>query len=275
MRALGKAAIVLGIVSGMLGVVWTQLPPGATRRDAGFHAFEKYPEPSAEVVASGQCVVPICTDVDLGDRYFRFYSEGVARKPLEFIPKGSCSCQQVKVIQATNSDILVNFYQSGDANAQVRGMGVSPLKCAQSVSVARPVSETTYEKFQRRRLSYELQNDFEWHADKFSQFEVYKEKEPYALGLRRYVFVPKSGEVAIDSEKYPVAFETTYGLFDSPKNEREVKSNSELNISASIRASQCLKLWWLGNFKEKSSDMWVKNFSKGADVLITTRIFRK
>ncbi|MGV8996984.1 MAG: hypothetical protein ACOH12_08565 [Parvibaculaceae bacterium] len=263
-----------GFVGGILGLAWMVLPSDAPR-DVGAHVRKKYSEPSTAVVSSGQCVVPVCTDVDLGDSYLRYYSGGIAREPLEYVPKGECACEHIQVVQTVNSEISLRFYPEKGSKATALGLSVAPIKCAESVSAARASRETTYEKFTRLRDAYDLVQGFRWRDDSFSTFDVYREKQTYALGLRRYMFVPKSGAIFVGDHQYPVAFETPYGLFDKPSNEREEKSNLKLSIGVEVRTSECVKIEGLFSSTKAFSGGWMETLENGVSTIVTTRLFHK
>src|SRR5687768_4525549 len=69
--------------------------PGPAQAPAPPAELREPVEPAPEMVQSGQCRVPVCTDFDFGDHAFRVYAP---ERPqlLRFIPKGACQCATVR-----------------------------------------------------------------------------------------------------------------------------------------------------------------------------------
>lgn len=275
MRALGKAAIVFGIVGGVLGVAWMQLPPGATRRDTGFHAFEKYPEPSAEIVASGQCVVPVCTDVDLGDRRVRFYAAGITRSHLTYIPRGACHCEAINRVKLPNRSLPMDFEATGERKAY--GASLVQVECASKTlpNRARPPSESSYEKFHRLIHEYKEVSDFRFRDESYSRYRVFEHQEEQDRPMKRYYFLPKSGQIEVDGRVQPIAFAVELDA-DLARAQKIETPTRQIGLSAYsvVRISECVTLSKRFAVSRAESSQWMAQLSLAVDTITRTRIFR-
>ena len=275
MRALGKVVAIVGLLGGVLGVAWTLLSPGATR-DADFDVRKEKSEPSAEVVASGQCVVPMCTDVDLGDRYLRYYAADIVRKPTTYIPKGACGCEKIQVVQLRNSTVPMSILNPPGHNGAQLGVWIAPTKCAAAVQSARASRETAYERFVRLRDEYEPVPEFRWRSDSFDGFEVFRSRQAYAHGHRKYVFVPKSNSISFGGETQSVAFETANNISDPATVEDEEKFEESLHVGTDVRISECVEARDLFPASNSSpSNIWKSKLEDSVALIVTTRLFLK
>lgn len=275
MRYLTLKLVVGGVVGAALGLAWALLPSEATR-DTGLHVREKYSEPSAEVVASGQCVVPTCTDVDLGDSYLRYYAAGIVRKPTTYIPKGACRCEKTQVVQLGNSTVPISILNPPGHNGAQLGVWIAPIKCAAAVKSARANRETTYERFIRLRDDYEPVPVFRWKGDSFDGFDVFQSKQAYAHGRRKYVFVPKSNSISFGGNTQLIAFETPNGFFDVSTASDEEKSSESLRVGTDVRISECVEardIFPVSNLSP--SNIWKSRLEDSIALVVETRLFSK
>ena len=163
-------------------------------------------EPGADVIASGKCEVPVCTDVDFGDHLFRYYTHGRAIR-LNFIPKGTCKCVAIR---------------SGDKgfNGQiVAAVTTSDGKIFPNVSVLRIQkgenskidNRTSWERFQAVRNELVEFPDLRWDDDDFSSFKISAHPRIYPGNSRQLYFVPTQHKFELKGETQPIVFYTPLG----------------------------------------------------------------
>lgn len=196
-------------------------------------------EPSYEVINSGTCIVPVCTDIEFGNYFFRLYAPDYAyptvRKIIHDIPKGACTCQKIETqkrhytqgigLGVEKRDLARNYRVSIGLDRSLYEGDVD-----KAVKSRNRTYKTTFEILQERLTMtgiWEIQktSDFlpEWKPD-FRNFTIYQSRYAGPQNTHNYFFHPNHQTLVIDGESQDVAFDTHF------KFPREIKRSDGVDV---------------------------------------------
>ena len=162
-------------------------------------------EPAPEVVRSGKCRVPVCTDFDLGDHSFRVYAAD-RTEAINFIPKGACQCTSVR--QGTFKDQLDLSVETAD-RAMMPNVGVLRVRPPDDPQ-ALPERETTHERFQREAGSFK-EGPYAWRDDDFAAFRVFQKPRAGARPAINHLYLIPRESHRQRGAPHPNAFRNPLG----------------------------------------------------------------
>jgi hypothetical protein len=214
-------------------------------------------EPAPEVVRSGTCRVPVCTDFDLGDRSFRFYAHE-RTETITFIPKGACQCASVR--QGTFKDQLDLSVETAD-RAMMPNVGVLRVRPPDDPQ-ALPERETTHERFEREAGSFK-EGPFAWRDDDFAAFRVFQKPRPTARpAITDLYFVPRE-PFRLRGVPQPVAFRNPLG---SALESADYAKEGPL-VSARVRLTPTVHVFQFFTPQVMPSRQWVKALERTVEAI--------
>lgn len=219
-------------------------------------------EPTYEVIQSGHCQVPVCTDIDFGAHNFRYYAPDRTIR-IRFIPKGACECQKTRRI---STDYIRLSVETPDG------------KTAPNVSVlrtyppghprAKSAEVTTWKQYTRIENDFEEISDFKLDGDTFPSFRVFRSR--YSRGaIRDYFFAPRSAEFSVRGQKQRIAFTFPFG---HPIYGKDGKIRSR--VVAQVQLATGIHFFQFFTPRLSPSDDWVASMERSAEV-IDARLFPK
>jgi hypothetical protein len=221
-------------------------------------------EPSAEVAASGKCEVPVCTDIDFGDHFFRYYAPGRVIR-LSYIPKGACKCGTVRNGNKDFNGSIVATVMTSDGKL-FPNVSVARLRDGGD---ARAENWTSWERYLRIRDELVPVSGFKWRDDDFSTFQVLAPRvQP--LGRQLLHFVPVERQFRFRGEAQPI-------VFDTPLGYRIVDAESEKDgprVVARVRLTNTIHLFEFLIPRLVHSSEWIASMEKVSEA-IDMRLFRK
>jgi hypothetical protein len=221
-------------------------------------------EPAPDVVRSGQCRVPVCTDFDLGDHSFRFYA-AERTETIKFIPRGACQCTSVR--QGAFNDQLDLTVETAD-RAQMPNVGVLRVRPRDDPQ-ALPDRETTHERFQREGAGFK-EGPFAWRDDDFAAFRVLQKPRPAARPAITDLYVLPREPFRLRGAIQPVAFRNPLGsAFESADYARIGPL-----MSARVRLTPTVHVFQFFTPLVMPSRQWVKALERTVEA-IDTRLVPK
>ncbi len=217
------------------------------------------PEPTPDVIASGQCQVPTCYQLDLKEVKFRIYSANRAIL-YRHIPKGACACTAIKDDPDFVGLSASMAFETKDG-ARIGNVAIGRAKDKSDINL-----QTTYERFLSEQDKFEEVSDFRYRDFDFSDYRIYRERKARALDNRRYYFIPKKPQYLVRGSQMEIAFNTPLGRL--PGDTRE------LTVAANLRLSDGIYFFQFLNPRLTAPAQWPATVEKTVG-LIETRLFPK
>jgi hypothetical protein len=211
-------------------------------------------EPAPDIVKSGQCRVPVCTDFDFGDHAFRVYAP--ARPPLlRFIPKGACRCASVRRDTVKDKFEIDVETADGTQRPNVGLVRVPPAGESDADRASREADrETTHERFVREAAGFK-EAPFTWNEDSFAAFRVYQRLRPAARpAITDLYFVPRDNTLRVRGQPQPVAFRNPLG---SALESGEYAKDGP-RVSARLRLTPTMHFYQFFIPRLTRSDEWMR-----------------
>lgn len=223
-------------------------------------------EPTQEVIQSGQCQVPVCADIDLGNYSFRYYAPDRTTR-IRFIPKGACQCQKIRRINTYNSSSFKMEVETRDGKLapNVSALRVFPPDHPRANSA----NITTWDRYSRTKAEFEEISDFQFDGDSFSSFRVFRSRYSRADAVHDYFFVPRSVEFNFPGRTQPIAFNIPFG---HPRYSKDGKVS--LTVNGDVKLAEGVHFFQFFYPRLNPSDEWVASMERSAEV-IDARLFPK
>jgi hypothetical protein len=200
-------------------------------------AMGKFPrekgEVAGEVIASGHCEVPVCTDFDFGDFIFRFYAPNRAPS-IRPVPPGACTCKSVVSGEGFNGSL-------GFTVETADGRKISNVHLARNYSPSEPRGRhlapirSILDEFVSEKSNFEPVPDFSRNGVRFAEYEAWGQiKIPPKLE-RRYYFLPKPPVFVHGfGREHAIAFVSPLGWYPAPNMARTFTLTTQLRVSDNV-----------------------------------------
>jgi hypothetical protein len=255
-RAATLALVETFFAAGLVFIAWS-----------GTTTAEPAPEePTPDVIRSGTCRIPVCTSIDFGDYFFRYYAPDRSIL-IRFIPKGACQCGSIHSGNANFNGTVVLSVETPDGRTM---HSVSVLRIWPSGHPRARPERTTYEEFLSEEKYLDELSDFHWKDDHFSAFRVFRARQIYALGARRYSFVPKAAQFHFRGESQPIVFTTPLAR----RLDDEAFEADGPKVAAQVRLSETVQFFQFFVPRLIPSDGWIAAMERTAE-MIDTRLMPK
>ena len=218
-------------------------------------------EPTREVIRSGVCRVPVCTEFDLGNSSFRFYAPD-RTSTIRSIPKGACSCEKIRRLQGRH----INFDLETEDGSIVAGVNVLRGSPAESPR-AKAVNATTWEEYDRAKGDFDEVSGFHWKADHFSSFQVFRSRYS-RRETRDYFLVPRLNEFRAGGQRQSIAFTSAFGF---PVGEG---GTARFRVFAQVRLASGVLMFQFFSPQLVPSGDWVTSMERSAE-FVEQRLFAK